>query len=102
MERDQDGFPQIESSQNIVDDKKEEVVEEQVVLTNSIIHKDLPKEWQFKKDHPKDLIIGEPLKGVTTRHSLKHLNSLTFISQIELRNIDEALNDESWVLAIQE
>ena len=48
------------------------------------------------------MIIGEPSKGVTTRHSLKYLNSLAFISQIEPRNIDEALNDESWVLAMQE
>ena len=54
------------------------------------------------KDHPKDLIIGESSKGVTTRQSLKHLNSLAFISQIELRNVDEALNDESWVLAMKE
>ena len=88
MERDQDGSPPIESPQNVVDDKKEEVVEEQVILTTSLVHGDLPKEWYFKKDHPKDLIIGEPSKGVTTRHSLKHLNSLAFISQIEPRNID--------------
>ena len=102
MKRDQDGSPSIESPQNVVDDKKVEVVEEQVVPTTSIVHGDLPKEWHFKKDHPKGLIIGKPSKGVSTRHSLKHLNILAFISQIKLRNIDEALNDESWVLAMQE
>ena len=71
-----------------------------MALTTSIVHEDLPKEWHFKNDHPKDLIIGEPSKGVTTRHSLKHLNILAFISQIKPKNIDEALNDESWVLDI--
>ena len=37
MERDQDGSPPIESPQNVVDDKKVEVVEEQVVPTTFII-----------------------------------------------------------------
>ena len=102
MERDHDGSPQIESPQNVIDDKKEEVVEEQVIPTTSLAHGDLPKEWHFKKDHLKDLIFDEPSKEVTTRHSLKHLNIIAFISQIDPRNIDEALNDESWVLAMQE
>ena len=100
MENDQAISLSIETSQNMVDTQKEEVVEEQVTPTNSIIHEDLPKECHFKKDYPKDLIIGEPSKRLTTRHSLKYLNSLSFISQIELRNVDETLNDESWVLAM--
>ena len=72
----------------MVDDQKEEVVKEQVAPTTFIAHEGLPKEWHFKKDHPKDLIIGEPSKGAITRHSLKHLNSLAFLSQIEPRNVD--------------
>ena len=94
MENDQDISPPIKTSQNVVDTQKEEVIEEQVAPITSIIHEDLPKEWYFKKGHPK------PSKGITTRHSLKHLNSISFISQIEPMNVDEALYDESWVFVI--
>ena len=63
---------------------------------------DLPKDWQFKKSHPQELIIGDTLKGVTTRSKLKDLVNLAFISQIEPKNVDDALSDEFWVLAMQE
>ncbi|KAJ9186900.1 hypothetical protein P3X46_002420, partial [Hevea brasiliensis] len=67
------------------------------------VQQDLPKNWTFKKDHPKDLIISDTSKGVTTRSSLRNIyNSLAFISQIEPSSIDEAINDESWVLVMQE
>ena len=63
---------------------------------------DLPKDQQFKKAHHQDLIISDTTKGVTTRSKLKSMVNLAFISQIEPKNIDDALNDEFWVLAIQE
>ena len=63
---------------------------------------DLPKDWQFKKAHPQELIIGDTIKGVTTRSKLKSIVNLAFISQIEPKNIDDALCDEFWVLAMQE
>ena len=63
---------------------------------------DLPKDWQFKKAHPQDLIIGDTTQGVTTRSKLKSIVNLAFIFQIEPKNIDDALNDEFWVLAMQE
>ncbi|KAJ9178719.1 hypothetical protein P3X46_010579, partial [Hevea brasiliensis] len=60
------------------------------------VQKDLPKNWKFKKNHPKDLIIGDTSKGVTTRSSFRNIcNKLTFISQIEPKSIDETINDES-------
>ena len=52
------------------------------------------KDWQYKKDHPKDLILGDTSKGVTTRSQLKPIINLAFISQIEPKNIDDALSDE--------
>ena len=55
---------------------------------------DLPKDWQFKKAHPQDLIIGDTIKGVTTHFKLKSIVNLAFNSQIEPKNIDDALNDE--------
>ena len=63
---------------------------------------DLPKDWQFKKAHAQDLIIGDTTQGVTIRSKLKSIVNLAFISQIEPKNIDDALNDEFWVLAMQE
>ena len=63
---------------------------------------DLPKDWQFKKAHPQDLIIGDTIKGLTTYSKLKSIVNLAFTSQIEPKNIDDALNDEFWVLAMQE
>ena len=55
---------------------------------------ELPKDWQFKKAHPQELIIGDTTKGVITRSKLKSLVNLAIISQIEPKNIDDALNDE--------
>ena len=63
---------------------------------------ELPKDQQFKKAHPQELIIGDTIKGVTTCSKLKSFVNLAFISQIESKNIDDALCDEFWVLAMQE
>ena len=59
---------------------------------------DLPKDCQFKKSHPSDLIIGDTTKRVTTKSQLKSIVNLAFISQIEPKNVDDALCDEFWVL----
>jgi hypothetical protein len=48
---------------------------------------------RIQKDHPKDLIIGDPDKGVTTR-SRELISHGCFVSKIEPRNIKEALTDE--------
>ena len=61
---------------------------------------DLPKDWQFKKAHPQEIIIDDTTKGVTTRSKLKSMVNLAFISQIEPKNIDDALNDEFWLLVM--
>ena len=63
---------------------------------------DLPKDWKYKKAHPQELIIGDTTKGVTTRSKFKDLINLAFISQIEPKNVDDALCDEFWVLVMQE
>ena len=63
---------------------------------------DLPKDWKFRKAHPQELIIGDTTKGVTTHSKLKSFVNLVFISQIEPKNVDDALNDKFWVLTMQE
>jgi len=63
----------------------------------------LPKEWRTSRYHPLDNIIGEVTKGVTTRNSLRNTcNHLAFVSQIEPKNLDEAIVDENWTIAMQE
>ena len=42
-----------------------EEIQEQPQGTN-----DLPKEWRYVHNHPKELIIGDPMHGVKTRSSL--------------------------------
>jgi len=45
--------------------------------------------------HPTDLIIGDVSKGVKTRsQTLNECTHLVFLSHIEPKNINEALNDE--------
>ncbi|KAI0522554.1 hypothetical protein KFK09_004934 [Dendrobium nobile] len=62
----------------------------------------LPRDWRYSTNHPKDLIIGDPSDGVRTRHGLrKEVNHSTFISMIEPTNINQALTDEFWILAMQ-
>ena len=58
---------------------------------------------EFVINHPQYQIIGNPSSRVRTRSSLRNsCNNLAFISQIEPRNINDALVDENWMIAMQE
>ena len=51
--------------------------------------------------HSQDQIIGNPSSEVRTRSSLRNIcNNPTFISQIEPININDALVDENWMIAM--
>ena len=66
-------------------------------------HSDLPKEWRYAHNHPKELIIGDPTLGIKTRSSFReNLDYIAFVSQIEPNCIEEAENDPNWMLAMQE
>ena len=81
-----------------VDEPKEE--EKASPPTNN---EELPKSWKVVHGHPKELIIGEIERGVSTRSKLKNIcKKMAFIIQIEPKNINEAIEDESWTLAMQE
>ena len=84
-------------------DKEDERPKQDDLLTNNDkSKKDDPslKEWSFHPNHPKDLIIGNPGEGISTR-SRKLLN-VAFVSQIEPKNIKDAIIDEYWMLAMNE
>ncbi|MCH79438.1 gag-pol polyprotein [Trifolium medium] len=57
---------------------------------------------RIQKNHPTDLIIGDPVKGVTTRRSNDAVANSCFVSRIEPKNVKEALTDECWIEAMQE
>ena len=58
---------------------------------------------KFVINHPQDQIISNPFSGVRTRFSLRNIfNNLAFISQIEPKNINDALDDENWMIVMQE
>src|ERR1044072_4051841 len=48
---------------------------------------------RIQKDHPKELIIGDPNSGVTIR-SRENISNSCFVSKIEPKNVKEALTDE--------
>ena len=48
-------------------------------------------------------IIGQIKEGVSTRSTVSNFcRHTTFVSQVEPKTIEEALNDEKWVVAMHE
>ncbi|GJS83135.1 retrovirus-related pol polyprotein from transposon TNT 1-94 [Tanacetum coccineum] len=54
------------------------------------------------KNHPLEQVIGNINQRTLRSQAQNHSNFFCFISTIEPRNINEALRDESWVVAMQE
>ncbi|KAH9716748.1 Integrase catalytic domain-containing protein [Citrus sinensis] len=82
---------------------QEEPHEETNAEQNEGTSQTLPKEWRYVSSHPKDVILGDPSRGVTTRSSLRNTcEHAAFIYQIEPKSFTDAENDESWIMAMQE
>ncbi|KAJ9541622.1 hypothetical protein OSB04_028128 [Centaurea solstitialis] len=63
----------------------------------------LPHIAKWTKDHPIDLIIGDPTSGVQPRAaSANECNFSVFLSNIEPTRVSDALQDSDWVTAMQE
>ena len=61
-----------------------------------------PKEWRYVFSHSKDLILGNPSKGATTRSSFRNTSQyVAFITQIEPKSFSDAENDESWIMTMK-
>ena len=81
---------------------QEEQHEETNAEQNEGTSQSLPKEWRYVSSHLKDLILGDPLRGITTISSFRNTcEHAAFISQIELKSFADAENDESWIMAMQ-
>ena len=77
--------------------------QDQTQEINATSPKPLPKEWRYAHGHPKELIIGDPSKGVSTRSSIRNVcDYLAFVSQIEPKSIEEAEKDCNWINAMQD
>ncbi|KAI3727550.1 hypothetical protein L6452_16166 [Arctium lappa] len=63
----------------------------------------LPPALKWTKDHPINQIIGDQLAGVQTRRGIGNICLyVNFLSVIEPKKIEEALEDSCWVTAMQE
>ncbi|KAL2340625.1 hypothetical protein Fmac_008565 [Flemingia macrophylla] len=63
----------------------------------------LPKEWRTSRGLSLDNVIGDIEKEVSTRHSLNNFcKIMAFVSQIEPKTNEDAIQDEFWQLAMQE
>jgi hypothetical protein len=63
----------------------------------------LPRQRVWNRDHPFQLIIGDPDSGVRTRSATGNdCNYSGFLSETEPKKIEEALEDPDWVIAMQE
>jgi len=68
-----------------------------------VVSADLPKEWKTPRELTLDNVIGDIEKGVSTRKSLNNFyETMTFVSQVELKNLNKALQNNNWILVMQE
>ena len=76
-------------------------VEKEIQSTEKAANSNLPKEWIEPRGLSKGNIIGDIEQGVSTRRKLAFFQHVAFVSQIELWNVNDALCDSNWVVAMQ-
>jgi hypothetical protein len=93
----------VEASEHLCDNQSDEeiVVEESEANAEAQAQKKGPS-VRVQKNHPTDLIIGNPEQGITTRRSNDVISNSCFVSLFEPKNVKEALTDEAWIEAMQE
>ena len=58
---------------------------------------------RVKLNHPSELILGDPKDSMVTRKKFSNVSRFAcFLSNIEPKNVKEALTDENWIEAMQE
>ena len=76
--------------------------EKEIQSTEKFADNNLPKEWIEPKGLSNDNIIGDIEQGVSTRRKLAFFQHVAFVSQIEPKNVNDALCDSNWVVAMQD
>ena len=74
----------------IEDDKEEEPTNKQIV------------DVKESKSHPLENVIGKINERTLRSKAQNESNDFCFVSTIEPKNINEAIKDESWIIAMQE
>ncbi|KAK2428718.1 putative mitochondrial protein [Trifolium repens] len=57
---------------------------------------------RVQKNHPLELVIGNPQQGITTRRTNDVVANSCFVSLFEPKNVKEGLTDEAWIEGMQE
>ncbi|GKC44351.1 hypothetical protein Tco_1062073 [Tanacetum coccineum] len=103
-----DEIPPPTKSSPLVDDDVggEKAIENQVDLDNNLenetLEDDLVANVKESKNYPLDKVIGRLNERSLRSQVQNKSNIFFFISTIEPKNVNEALKDESWVVATQE
>ncbi|GJW20865.1 retrovirus-related pol polyprotein from transposon TNT 1-94 [Tanacetum coccineum] len=71
-------------------------IEDETLEVNKIVN------IKESKNHPLDNIIGNLNQRTLRSQAQNQSNFFCFISTLEPKNVNEALKDESWILAMQE
>ena len=80
-----------------------EALDEMYLNENPLVEpEDFAKSWKSPRGLSLDNIIGDISKGVVTRNMSNLCITIAFVSKIEPKNVDEALQDDQWCIAMQE
>ena len=80
----------IEHLENLDNDKEDELLNQEITNVKE------------SKSHPLDSVIGNINERTLRSKAQSESNFFCFVSTIEPKNINEAIKDESWVIAMQE
>ena len=75
--------------------------EKEIQSAKNVADINLRKEWIEPRGLSKDNIIGDIEQGVSTRHKLAFFQHVVFVSQIEPKNVNNALCDSNWVVTMR-
>jgi len=108
----QDQRPKIAYEEDILQEKQttaelESIIgnqpaEKKILSAEKATDNNLPKEWIEPRGLSKDNITGDIKQGVTTRCKLVFFEHVAFVSQNEPKNVNDALGDSNWVVAMQD
>ena len=95
----------LESNKTNVGDEEylKEALDEMYLNVNPLAEpEDLAKRWKSPRGLSLENVIGDISKGVKTRNMSNFCMIVAFVSQIEPKNVEEALQDDQCCIAMQE
>ncbi|KAK2445742.1 putative mitochondrial protein [Trifolium repens] len=97
LEEDAEEASQLEASQEHDDTSEEDT------QPSADVDEAPRRKFKYRSSHPEDLILGNKESPRKTRSNYQQLDSLLgLISMIEPKNVDEALTDDGWIVAMQD